>query len=577
MADRDALAKVELMIQDESLGELGIGLEEERNLRLPVSTTDRFLDGPVSRRVGVVDFDPATGRPLPAPATFVPFPRNPRKGSYSSPGLDADPGGFCAINAYGTVHQTMWMFEGKGGLGRAVQWAFGSEQLLVVPRAGEWANSVYDRDTHSLQFFWFQAGEQRIYTALSRDIVAHECGHALLDAVVPSLHDSPNPQALAIHEGIADLVAVLMAISSEKLRSKALERSDNSIDDITVFSSIAEEFGRANPSGGMPRAALRDLRNTDTMETVSHTNPHELCTVLSALFYDFLVATYKDIFQRATDHAVERGVDVGNAGAHSLGSAAMIFRRVVLRGLEYLPPGDLGFVDVGRATLAADLAGDPAPTESRTAARAAFAQRFVDRKIVRSADELATPIPRGLDVDRSSLVAIRDSDWAAYRYVEAHRDLFGVPADTPFEVLPRVDANKETRTLATENGRSRPVKRHELVLKVAWNVEEDSAVAGVNARRRRLRAGSTVSWAWSDGAAIACVKNDPRDDGQREARDSMLTELVARGLVEVVSIGDDDSDGGHSGAPVARPQIEVIDGVSRVRGTQRLLHLVRAW
>ena len=59
---------------------------------------------------------------------------------------------------------------------------------------------------------------QRIYTALSRDIIAHECGHALLDAVVPSLYDSTTAESVAIHEGIADLVAVLMALRSQRLR-----------------------------------------------------------------------------------------------------------------------------------------------------------------------------------------------------------------------------------------------------------------------------------------------------------------------------------------------------------------------
>ena len=37
----------------------------------PADGNDRFLDGPACRRLAVVDFDPATGRPLPPPARFV--------------------------------------------------------------------------------------------------------------------------------------------------------------------------------------------------------------------------------------------------------------------------------------------------------------------------------------------------------------------------------------------------------------------------------------------------------------------------------------------------------------------------
>ena len=165
------------------------------------------------------------------------------------------------------------MFEGPDALGGQVEWAFGSEQLLVVPRAGDWANAFYERGTRSLQFFSFVGTSgARVHTALSRDIVAHECGHALLDAVAPSLYDSSTPQSVAIDEAVADLIAVLMALDSRRLRESVLARSQNSLAGENAFNAIAEEFGIARPRDDR-RRALRDLKNDETLSTLSGARP----------------------------------------------------------------------------------------------------------------------------------------------------------------------------------------------------------------------------------------------------------------------------------------------------------------
>ena len=86
MADVAAHVTVTLMLQDESLTGQG-GVTERRELPLDNEVYDRFLDGPTSRRIGTVDFDPDTGAPLGPPARFIPSKSNPNQGGY-----DADPG-----------------------------------------------------------------------------------------------------------------------------------------------------------------------------------------------------------------------------------------------------------------------------------------------------------------------------------------------------------------------------------------------------------------------------------------------------------------------------------------------------
>ncbi len=251
-----------------------------------------------------------------------------------------------------------------------------------MPRAGEWANAFYDRGTRSLQFFSFPDGAgNRVYTGLSRDIVSHECGHALLDAVVPSLYDSSTPQSVAIHEAVADLVAVIMALDSARLRQAVLALSGNSLSGPNAFNNIAEEFGMARPGAdGMGRTALRALQNDSTLETLAGERPHVLSTLLSAIFYDTLCTIFTVRFedeQWSDDAGVALPTD--EAANKALGTALIIFRRFLLRGIDYLPPGELSFADVGRATLGGRPCG-PARrrlSEALIEQRRSFAESFV--------------------------------------------------------------------------------------------------------------------------------------------------------------------------------------------------------
>jgi hypothetical protein len=109
-----------------------------------------FLDGPVSPRVAVLDFEPGKGTLAPPARSLAPKGRS-KRGTYdvahpvSIGAPDVDPIA-ATVSVFGAVHKTIALFEEPDALGRAVDWAFDAPQLLVVPRAGEMAK----RESHSV-------------------------------------------------------------------------------------------------------------------------------------------------------------------------------------------------------------------------------------------------------------------------------------------------------------------------------------------------------------------------------------------------------------------------------------------
>lgn len=169
--------------------------------------------------------------------------------------------------------------------------------LAVVPRAGEDLNAYYDG--RSVKFFYGRDGSGNVvFTCDSADIVAHEFGHAALDAIRPALWNVQSHEAWAFHEAFADCMAVVTALQNPKVVKKVLA---NDIRKSNVASRLAEQVGKAvfETQGGTNPNALRDLTvRFDYVEASSlpreapdnklSREPHSFSRVFSGAWYDFL-------------------------------------------------------------------------------------------------------------------------------------------------------------------------------------------------------------------------------------------------------------------------------------------------
>jgi hypothetical protein len=519
-----------------------------------------FLDGPVTRKLAVLDFDPASGSLSPA----VPFelPRGSRTlGRYAIPQtrgeVDTRSIAFIKVSVFATVLKTMEMFQEPDTLGRALTWAFNGPQLLIVPRAGEWTNAYYERESHSLQFFQFpsaRVASETVYTSLSHDIVAHETGHAIFDGIAPELYHAVSPQSLALHEAVADLVAAVMAFRSNKLRIAVLNASNGSIQNSEAFSGIGEEFhGARDPNGH--RGYLRNLRNERTLDPddkthgVDRSEPHALSEVLSGALYAVMLRIHAD---RRSALARRKRISDFSASGEALATGADRFKRMIFRALDYLPPGEVSFADYGRAIIAADQASHPGVSRER----GWIADEFERRKMVASRAELEVETgyeyPPLKAVHLSTLV---ESDWAAYAFANENRSFLGIPAQIPFRVYPRLHVAKLFYT-----GR-KPIMVRECLLKVSWDVNEPNPIGGNFPANRQITIGTTLAINWSDRKVRARLTSD-LGAVQREDRDRLLTRLAEEGVLRP-----------GSQASWAAVRSETMDGLMRVRGAGRLLHI----
>ncbi len=567
--------RVPMMIQDEYTSRYK-GMRPVESWT--IDREDFFLNGPVTRRVAVLDFDPDTGELLPG-AVFLPPSGGEELGRYQI----ADPSridahDFNQVSVFATVLKTMYMFEEPDNLGRQLTWAFGAPQLLVIPRAGRLANAYYERDSHSLQFFYFSNPRdpaQPIYTSLSRDIVAHETAHAILDGIAPHLYSAITPQSLALHEGIADLSALLMAFRSDDLRQVVLEQTGGSIENSTAFNTMAEEFGRAIEASGR-RNYLRNLLNKKTLcpndtsvdwqgqpNRVRRTEPHALSEVITGALYATMVKIHTELRRKL---AQEKNQQEFSVSGLALYIGAERFKRMILRALDYLPPGEVSFADYGRAIIAADQASHPDDVRER----GWIVDEFVRRCMAPSAESLHVETNwSDPGLENVDLQALLESDWYAYDLANRNRELLSIPAGVPFQVEPRLDVGK----VYYHHDGKKLVR--ELILKVWWNQTEPNRVGSRGPARRQLIAGTTLAIDWETRRVRALLTSDhskhPQEaEEQQLDRDMMLQELVDQGVLRFgpAALGPD----GKELRSVIRA--DITRDVMQVRSTAKMLHIM---
>ncbi len=545
--------RIPLLVQDQTIAQQkGMHLTEDC-----VFDAERFfLDGPVTERLAVLDFDPKTG----ALAQGTRFKQ--ADGAYDVDEEAVESPDFLRTNAFATVLKTMYMFEEDDTLGRPLRWGFDGPQLLIVPVAGEWANAFYEREARCLQFFYFQSKEgRRIYTSLSHDIVSHETGHAILDGIAPDLYHSITPQSLALHEGIADLVALVMAFRNDTLRKTVLDQTQGSIANITAFSSVAEEFGQAQGKPGALRQFVNEktLDPKDTENLVDASEPHELCQVLTGGLYSVMVKIHDTLKRRFAD---EDKTTEFSASGKALFVGAERFKRMIFRALDYLPPGEISFADYGRAIIASDQASHPDATQARDWLRREFVRRKMAPTLKSLDVEKPFDHPALKDLDLETFV---DSDWAAYDFANRNRELLRIPAEIPFRVRPRLDTSK---TYYFRGGVKKPIR--ECIFKVSWDELEPNPEGSWFPDKRQITVGTTLAIDWETKQARARLTSQWEE--QRDNRDKMLQRLDEKGLLVPAELAT---------APDGKPlrcaiKAETSGDLMRVRGTARTLHIAEA-
>lgn len=453
-------------------------------------------DGPTSARFAVVDFNADTGK-LEPPAVW-----SEKLQQFTNPDgqpLDkskADSPAFHQVNLWVLLQRALELFEDGKALGRRISWGFEGNRLIVVPHAGFGENAYYDRESKSLQFYYFGSTEDPVYTCLSTDIVSHEFGHAVLDGVRPLLNESGSVETAAFHEFFGDLSALTMTLNNNALRRITADKSNGAFDKATNFSSLAEQFGQEL----LGRPYLRSFLNKSNMAQMKgETSHHRLSEVLSGAVYDLLKRLGKHYGRR------EKG-KTAKSPRQVFWLAADRLQRLTIQPLDLLPPVEVNFRDYALAACRSQQLSEPIdPAGYLDMMIDVFVKRGVlnldDAQSLKEPDYVHKRLE--LSVHRSIDDIVR-SRAAAYRFLDDNREDLLIPTGRDFIVADLYDAHKR--------GRQNLALPRQIILQYVWreDVKLDGKRFGkFNGQRTIMMCGGTLvfddngtvlSWAMKTGS-----------------------------------------------------------------------------
>lgn len=330
---------------------------------------DELKPGPVNDYLEVIDVDPVSGQ------FYDPVDLN-HPYLLAQDGLapsEGDPR-FHQQMVFAVAMKTIRSFE--RALGRRMFWAPRKtgdvyqpvKRLRVYPHALREPNAYYSKQKVALLFGYFRsvardAGASWVFTALSHDVVVHETTHALLDGLHRRYSEPTSVDSLAFHEAFADIVALLSHFTLTEAVQAEIAANGGRLDQRTLMTGLARQFGRATGRGGALREAIDDKigGEPDPAQLESLFEPHARGAVLVAAVFEAFLTIYQrrsaDLVRLAGHETNVTGALhpdlVGRLAREATKSAEHVLR-MCLRALDYLPPVDVRFGEFLRAIVTAD-------------------------------------------------------------------------------------------------------------------------------------------------------------------------------------------------------------------------------
>ena len=222
---------------------------------------------------------------------------------------------------YAVARTTINHFE--SALGRRVLWSprwtknHGKyteeyvDRLRIYPHAMRDANAYYDSEKKALLFGYFPAsstgsGEimpgETVFSCISHDIVAHETTHAIIDGLHPRFIEPSNPDVAALHEALADVIALFQHFTYPEVLKHQIARTQGDLEKQNMLGELAYQFGQAIGSYGALRSAIGEIdkdthawipRKPDPKKIQTTTECHDRGSIFVAAIFDAFLTIYK--------------------------------------------------------------------------------------------------------------------------------------------------------------------------------------------------------------------------------------------------------------------------------------------
>jgi len=257
---------------------------------------------------------------------------------------------FLAQHVYGVAMSTLEIFEST--LGRRMPWNPEGRVVLKARDLVTATDTGYERGTNIIRFGSVDRMGYKVPTALYRDIVAHEVTHAILDGFRPAWADQmATMEQLAMHEALADIVAILSVFSSKEVVYRQLEaaaggfEAGQQVDDEVLMRSLFD-FARDLFARGPLREPFVGAA-PEGWQLLPE--PHARGAVVVGAVLRAVQRLWAERNARYGGfHSLQQKAESGSIVATRI-------LRMVIRGLSYMPPVDVSWRDLLRGIIAADL------------------------------------------------------------------------------------------------------------------------------------------------------------------------------------------------------------------------------
>lgn len=180
-------------------------------------------------------------------------------------------------------------------------WSTSNPMRVILVDATPDLNARYRRSS-GLHFYRRDVANRTVYSGESPDVVRHELGHAVLDALRPQFFNVADAEAAAFHESFGDMSAILCALQDETTRRTVITETQGRLNVNSRLSRLAEQLGwgiRQISPTAVDRDSLRNAANRffyrriDALPPSAPANllssePHSFSRIFTGAFLDVL-------------------------------------------------------------------------------------------------------------------------------------------------------------------------------------------------------------------------------------------------------------------------------------------------